>query len=587
MRPSVLVFLVLSVIVAACGRGSQADRVVAKVGDRPITTPEFVEGYRALAAQDTSIHPGIEGRRAVLKSMVDRVLLEAAALEKYPAFNQSQKIRLAQFHKEELTRAFITAEVNQKIHVKEEDVRRAYDARDTKYRVRHIFCPTRAEAEAAVTMLRQGGSFNAVAAAYSKDTYTAPAGGETDWFVVARGPGNEFEAAVMKLAAGETSPITEVPSGFEIIRLEESAPNEARGTFVAEKREIDLVLQAREAERLRHELRRRLFDAYAVKVVADAPSFVAGWLGAAGEDRQVPAVSPADSARALVNLDGIDVSKLLAEGAFGDTAWAQQRTRGAMTLNDFALWLTLRPPDLWPDASESWSIEKALLDMTFDEVVLRETLAKGLHKTPEMARRFEERANLSRVMRFYNFDVTEQVQPTEAEIRAVYEEGKDRYVWPDRYVIRGFTSRDSMSAVGFAAALRAGESFNRAAARFAKDASASYTPSSAPDTLIADNAGDVKPALIALTAPGQVSGPLAWGVGYFSAFQLVELLPRGPMTFEQARVSAVRDAKTIGAEAKLNAILDELRRAHPVTIDESALEKVEIPAPAGSAGGAL
>lgn len=578
MRSGVPLFLLLAVLAGACGRGAPGDRVVAKVGERAITAADFAEGYRALASRDTTIHPGIEGRRTVLKSMVDRVLLEIAAREKYPRLNESQKIRLGSFRKDELTRALLAAEVNRKVRVGENDVRRVYDSRDTRYKVRHIFCPKREDAEAAMAMLRQGASFNAVAAAHSRDGRTASAGGEMDWFVPGRGPGAEFEAAAMRLAPGESSGIVETAAGFEIIRLEEKAPAADRGTFDAEKKEIDLVLQARDAERLRQALRRGLFETYAVQLAADAPSTVTGWLGSARETGQIPAVSPADSARALVNLRGLGVTELIAEGAFEDTAWVRERARETLTLADLAAWLSVRPPDLWPDVVEPWTVEKVVLNMAFDEVLLREALARKLQKTPEVAARFEERYNHSRVMRLHNFEIVEKVHPTDEEIRAVYDEGRDRYVWPDRHVVRTFTTPDSATAVRFAGALRAGESFGRAAERVTRNGVvASVTPESVPDTLVAEGAGELRPGLIALTAPGQVSGPLSWGMGSFTVFQLVAFLPRGEMTFEEAREFAERDAKTLGAERLLMGMLEDLRRTHPVTVDEALLEKIEVP----------
>jgi hypothetical protein len=132
----------------------------------------------------------------------------------------------------------------------------------------------------------------------------------------------------------------------------------------------------------------------------------------------------------------------------------------------------------------------------------------------------------------------------------------------------------------FAATLRAGKPFARAAERYKADG-VLVAPA---DTVSAASAGEAKPVLLSLTAPGQVSGPVHWTRGGYSVVQLVRLIPERAMTFEEAKQYVTQDAATMVQERLLKQVLQNLRERYKVTEKESLLDKMPDPRTSASPG---
>ena len=85
-----------------------------------------------------------------------------------------------------------------------------------KMRASHILVPTEAEAQLLLEKLNRGASFAELARDFSIDKSSSEAGGDLGFFA----PGDlnsEFEEAIMKLEAGETSEVVPTPLRFHII----------------------------------------------------------------------------------------------------------------------------------------------------------------------------------------------------------------------------------------------------------------------------------------------------------------------------------------------------------------------------------
>ncbi len=85
----------------------------------------------------------------------------------------------------------------------------------------HIVVSSESEARRIAAQLQNGGSFDALAKAFSLDETTRPSGGDLGWF--ARGTGAiiwpEVEEVAFQLQPGETSPPVQSPAGYHIIRV--------------------------------------------------------------------------------------------------------------------------------------------------------------------------------------------------------------------------------------------------------------------------------------------------------------------------------------------------------------------------------
>jgi parvulin-like peptidyl-prolyl isomerase len=554
-----LVLIAASLLTAfGCGGRPKTDRrELARIGERAITVADFAAAYRRAAAQDTTIHPGFAGRKQVIENLVQKNLMEIVARERYPELIDRQKARLDAFHDDETRRTLREREINRKIRITEDEIKALWESRDTRYKVRRIALTTLRDAEEAMAMLKQGAAFPAVASSRSKDPESAYQGGEMEWIVPGSVLGPDFEAAMMSLEPGQTSGIVETTAGFEIIRLETKEPSTERRPLEEERRMLELTLMAREAERLRGQLREQLFKSQKVRLPENGQALVASWLPAAVSAGAVGPLSEEDSLRVLVAMKGGDIT-------------------GA----DYARALRERPVDLWPDPSDPGRVNRSLRDMAYDVACLREAVARKIDREPEIAGRLADRENRTRVVRFHYLDVETQVHPTPEDYRRVYEEGRDRYVFPVRHVVHRAVVVDSAAALGFASTVRSGTPFGKAADAVRSSGAAIFTAdTSAPDTVIASMNKEIEEMLLSLTAPGQVAGPRREPDGTFMVIRLESILPARPMTYEEALVYVERDAPLLEGERILKAILDEARERHPVRIDEELLKEIEDPAP--------
>ncbi len=158
-----------------------------------------------------------------------------------------------------------------------EEIRREYDLHRERYRkpaqlrVARIFTRQREEAESARQRISKGEEFSKVAREVSRSP-DAPSGGKMG--LIARGDlPSEFESAVFRLKAGETSPVIAAEEGFLIFRVEEK--EDARELTVEQAEpEIRRTLSRDMAQRYLQGLVETAKGAGRVRVLPDRLPFV-------------------------------------------------------------------------------------------------------------------------------------------------------------------------------------------------------------------------------------------------------------------------------------------------------------------------
>ena len=135
----------------------------------------------------------------------------------------------------------------------EEEIKAAYDERAAQYRVEeqrrasHILVKTKEEAERIKNdVLKNPGSFAALAKKHSQDPGSAEKGGDLGWF----GPGmmvKPFEEAVYRMKPNETT-VAESEFGFHVIRLTGVQPGNAK-PLAEVRKELAAELARRKGER--------------------------------------------------------------------------------------------------------------------------------------------------------------------------------------------------------------------------------------------------------------------------------------------------------------------------------------------------
>jgi parvulin-like peptidyl-prolyl isomerase len=290
----VLLLAVLGLGGRAWGAGTVVDAVVAEVGDRVITIQDVLAAARAPLADLKSRYLGDELQRRtselladVLRNLIGQALLAQEA-EHQLSEQEKQQVQLTvdRIIKEmigtagslvnlrqqldqigltmeqekrrqteaQMIQTLLDKEVRQLVQVRAEEVRQYYREHQKDYyqpkqvRIRQILIryddyasKTEAQkvAEQVLAKLREGGDFAHLAETYSHGPYAQQGG---LWEFV--GPGTFIEPVdrvAFSLAPGEVSDLTEGPTGFNIIRVEEMKP-ERTVTFEEAQVEISKKL---------------------------------------------------------------------------------------------------------------------------------------------------------------------------------------------------------------------------------------------------------------------------------------------------------------------------------------------------------
>jgi peptidyl-prolyl cis-trans isomerase C len=227
-------------LLASPGLWAQQKEVVAKIGDRKITTTDLnrVIGFYD-QEQQKMIEKNPQLKEAILWQIVQGLVIAKIAkdkgFDKRPEIKGQQEMMVTNF----LATQYIQKEVLDKVTITEAKTKAYYKDHQDAFktpemiRVRHILLkaapPTASEeekkavkekAEKVLERLKNGEDFAKVAAEVSDDPGTKDKGGDLDFF-----PKGSmipaFEEAAFALKPGEMSGLVETEYGFHIIKMEE------------------------------------------------------------------------------------------------------------------------------------------------------------------------------------------------------------------------------------------------------------------------------------------------------------------------------------------------------------------------------
>ncbi|MBD3222393.1 hypothetical protein GF314_14255 [bacterium] len=268
MRLLLLVALAGTLAMGACGGGGSAagdgegraifgegevdnTRVVARVDGEPITERMLDLRVEELTPAEKSRFEGPEGRRLLVRKMVDEMLAvrdaEERKLQLQPdvvrAMNVHYRMTMNQAHRNALV-ADVEPSIDQ---VREyfEDHRDDYVKLGTMH-ASHIQCASRARAQEAYEELQRGRAFATVAAEYSENKQSLANGGSLGWFnregfIPGIVDSDEFTVAIWDLELGVNPPI-EHAGQWHVVKVHQRRPQQRQTLDEAYARvEADLL----------------------------------------------------------------------------------------------------------------------------------------------------------------------------------------------------------------------------------------------------------------------------------------------------------------------------------------------------------
>jgi len=216
-------------LAAGCGQGdSGKGPVVLKVNDRAYTTADV---EKELAAEARRLPPQVQqllatkdGQKQFLDRLMRRELLVQEAAKRKIDEQPEVAEQIAAFRNELMLRTLVQKEIGAKITVEDKDVQEYFQSHADEFsgdtiRARHILVETEDEAKQVlerVTAKKE--AFEDVARSTSRDTFTAPKGGDLD-YMGREQMVPEFAKAAFALKVGEVSGPVKTPFGYHVIKL--------------------------------------------------------------------------------------------------------------------------------------------------------------------------------------------------------------------------------------------------------------------------------------------------------------------------------------------------------------------------------
>lgn len=272
-RIRVLIFITsFSVCLAGCGsKLSGQDKILVTVGNKFITLNNFKQKLLKLP----SYYQGMAEKNK--KTLLDDMIVEALFLEDAvrKGIDRDKEVRdiLKEAKKKIIIAKFMKTEIDDKIKISEEDMKKYYEDHKDEYkkpemwRASHILVATEAEAKDILAALSGGKKFQELAKERSIDA-TAARGGDVGYFrkgqVVP-----EFENACFALDVGQTSGIVHTQFGYHIIKLTDKKA-ESQQSFEEAKPMIENDLRVSKRGELFGKLVLELKNKYRVRVEDDA-----------------------------------------------------------------------------------------------------------------------------------------------------------------------------------------------------------------------------------------------------------------------------------------------------------------------------
>jgi peptidyl-prolyl cis-trans isomerase C len=260
-----LIVPALALILPACSKKEKAgapaskieggSEVVATYGDKKLTLDQFGAEVEKLPPQVKPLLSAPDRRKQFLENFVLSQLLIEEAKKKGLDKDEEIKNQLEEMKKRLLLQR-VFQDLQKSVTISHAEVKEYWEKHPEEFstaqiRVSHILLDDEAAAKKLLQQVRaKPDSFADLARKFSKDTATAPSGGDLNFF----GHGRmvpEFEKAAFALKnVGDISDVVKTPFGYHIIKLTEKKPGEPR-PFDQVKEEIrSKLLQKKQREKV-------------------------------------------------------------------------------------------------------------------------------------------------------------------------------------------------------------------------------------------------------------------------------------------------------------------------------------------------
>ena len=216
------------------GNAKSQGPAVLKVNDWSYSAADLEKELGSQLRQAPQMQPFFatkEGQKQFLDRVVRRELLLQEAEKRKLGDQPEVAEQVANLRRELMIRALVQDEIGSKIKVEEKDVDEYFKAHPEEFsgdtvQVRHILVQTEDEAKDLQARLAKNESFDELAKKYSRDSATAPKGGDLG-YLSREQMLPDFARVAFGLKPGEVGGPVKTPFGFHLIKMVERKKGQA------------------------------------------------------------------------------------------------------------------------------------------------------------------------------------------------------------------------------------------------------------------------------------------------------------------------------------------------------------------------
>lgn len=223
----ILIAAAACLVLTACGSSndiSKSSQVLARVGDKEITTTYFERQLSNLPESLQKVSIQGQGKRAVLEGLVNREILYAEALKRKLDRDAETERKFEDMKKELVINTYLKNEIISKIKIDDKEIADFYISNPSEFknrteiRISQIVVPDEAKAKEMLDKLGIRRDFGDLAENHSTDKATAAKKGDVGYYTYSMLP-ESVRDDVVKMKVGEVSKPFKMADGYEIYKI--------------------------------------------------------------------------------------------------------------------------------------------------------------------------------------------------------------------------------------------------------------------------------------------------------------------------------------------------------------------------------
>ncbi len=556
-RSLAILLLMGSVIIGFlhCDRSNRRTETLAVIGSQVIDREYFIKRYKQFKEKTGTSDTGL-ARRSVLDNLIAEALFIWEARNRHYDTDPVGQHELERIKIQHLLNAYHRQYISDQIKVSENELIQLFVNLNTRLKARHLYAPTKSEADSLYRLLKQGADFEAIARSRFQDPVLRASGGLLGYFTVDE-MDPAFEEAAYALKIGEISPPVRTNDGYSIIRLEDriTKPLLTETEFAKHRSKLETYWRKRKLYKTtqRHvdSLRQVLQISFNDPVVHELFQL----LKDTPQTDILPDFHPIDESVPQLKNQVLAYSK-----------------RGNWTVADFhrAAQFTSAQERNWIRSEEA--LKDFVAGLMVRSYILDRAKKRNLHKTREYRQRVAEDFETALLERFEQ-ELYHRFEIPEDTLRHYYDEAPDRFAEPPRVQLQMIqhSSREMIDQI--VQLLKRGRAFEDLARQYSEDRT---TAERGGDLgyLGPNDLGAWSKQVLAMKI-GEWIGPLELNSS-FVLLKCVDKIPPKSRSYEQAKSDVERTVRAMMWFRVRQATVDSLRAQAKVISYPAKLMEIKV-----------